>query len=201
MDVAVLGQVWRAWAERVAGLSDGQWDARTRLAGWTVLDLVAHMAPDERVVEFLCAPQVSDPAVTSGAEMLRRFNAPGGTAHTMADELAEMARRAAKVGPRALVRSFAENSPIILDVLQAAPSDSGLPHPSFGSVSIAAVAETAVVEGTVHLLDLIDAVGGAPPPADALAMATRILSAVPAPAAFIEAVTGRDGRGVLPIMR
>lgn len=201
MDVEVLEQIWRAWTERAAGLGEDEWGRPTRLTGWTVLDLVAHMAPDRQVVEFFGAPQVSDPVVTSGAEMLRRFNAPGGAAHVMADELADAARQAARVGPGPLVRNFAENTPAILDVLCAAAPDSGLPHPSFGSVSIAAMTETAVVEGTVHLLDLIDAVGGPPVPADALRMTTNILADVHGPATFIEAVTGRGGADVLPVMR
>jgi hypothetical protein len=70
-----------------------------------------------------------------------------------------------------------------------------------GLVTYLVVTETAVVEATVHLLDLIDTVGGPAVPKAALRITTRILTAVPEPSAFIEAVTGRGGTGVLPIMR
>lgn len=70
-----------------------------------------------------------------------------------------------------------------------------------GSVTLAALGDVAVMEATVHLLDLVDAVGGEPPAADALARTRDILAAVPDPAAFIEAATGRSPEPVLPVIR
>jgi hypothetical protein len=67
---------------------------------------------------------------------------------------------------------------------------------------LAVVAEIALVEATVHLLDLADAVGGAQPSEAALATTRDLLIAIPDPIAAIEALAGRaDPATVLPAIR
>jgi len=61
--------------------------------------------------------------------------------------------------------------------------------------------EVSVMEHTVHLLDLIDAVGGPPAPVDAVRRALDIVAAVPAPERLLETLTGRGPGTKLPLVR
>jgi hypothetical protein len=77
-----------------------------------------------------------------------------------------------------------------------------MPHPVVGSVTVAVATDVSVVEATVHLLDLIDAVGGPPPAADALAFTRSVLVRIADPITLIEAATGRRSPdGLFPLMR
>lgn len=201
MEITVLEQLSRTWGERVAALTPEEWATPTRLPGWTVRDLVAHMAPDDQVLDFLRGERVEAPAVTSSPQWLRRFNEPGGPAHTLAEDVAAGAQQAATVGTETLVRYFAEFGPAMIAEFRAAAPDVGLIHPILGAVSFRAIADTTTVEATVHLLDLIDAVGGAPVPPAGLRRTAEILAAVADPVDFIEAATGRSQARVLPVMR
>ncbi|MBF4995660.1 maleylpyruvate isomerase N-terminal domain-containing protein [Nocardia sp. BSTN01] len=201
MSVDVLQAVWHAWARRTTALTAAQWRTPTRLPGWAVQDLVAHAAPDQGVLEFLHGPSVPDPEVTTGAEMIRRLHAPAGATHTLADDIAEQARRAAQVGPESLAAHFARTGPRVIAELRAHDRTTGLAYPHLGSASYGAIAETATVEATVHYLDLIAAVGGPPPPDIALRATASTLSAVADPVGFIEAATGRSTVAVFPVMR
>ncbi|WP_280383423.1 maleylpyruvate isomerase N-terminal domain-containing protein [Nocardia wallacei] len=201
MDITTLEQLCLTWGERVAALTPAQWTTPTRLPEWTVQDLVAHMAPDKQVLDFLRGERVESPTVTSGAQWLRIFNEPGGAAHTLADDVAEQAQQCSVIGPEALVRHFAEDGPAMLDELRDADPAAGLVHPVLGTVSFQALTDTMIVEATTHLLDLIDAIGGDAPPEPGLRRTVEILSAVADPVAFIEAATGRSHTPVLPVMR
>ncbi|MCM6776016.1 maleylpyruvate isomerase N-terminal domain-containing protein [Nocardia sp. CDC159] len=203
MDGTVLAEVFAAWAARVRALTEAEWSTPTRLPGWTVQDLVAHMAPDKRVLELLRGPRVDSPAITSGAQMLRIYNMPGGVAHTAADQNAELAREAASAGPEALVAFFIDDGPEVIAEFRNADPNIGVahPHPALGTVSFGTLIEVMIVEATVHMLDLMAAVGGDPIPAAALRRTAEILSAVPDPVEFIEAASGRSTATVLPVMR
>jgi hypothetical protein len=64
------------------------------------------------------------------------------------------------------------------------------------------VAGVALMEATVHLLDLADAVGGVQPSEAALTATRDLLIAVPDPTAAIEVRTGRaDPAGAVPAIR
>jgi hypothetical protein len=64
-------------------------------------------------------------------------------------------------------------------------------YPVVGSTTLAVVAEVALMEAAVHLLDLADAVGGVQPSEEALTATRDLLIAVPDPTAAIEVLTGR----------
>ena len=66
-----------------------------------------------------------------------------------------------------------------------------MPHPVAGSVTVGVLTGIAIVEATVHYLDLLAAVGGAPLPDAALDYTRDILVRVSPPAPLIEAITGR----------
>ncbi|MBF9067005.1 maleylpyruvate isomerase N-terminal domain-containing protein [Streptacidiphilus fuscans] len=198
----LLVELWHSWAERGAALEPGEWDRATRLPGWSVRALYAHVAPDPAMLAVLREAVVAGPAtVTSGSEILRIFNRPGGVAHAVADQVATQAQETAgSMTPEALVSRFAETGPAVVAELAALPPDTAVAHPA-GTVTLGALREIAVMEATVHLLDLIDAVGGPPPPAAALRATRDMLADVVDPTAFIEAAAGRTKEAVLPVMR
>jgi hypothetical protein len=125
--------------------------------------------------------------------MLRRFNAPGGIAHTSADGIAERATTdATKLTPGDAVTRFTKCA----EILSATPISTAISmetviYPVVGSTTLAVVAEVALMEVTVHLLDLADAVGGVQPSEKALTATRDLLIAVPDPTAAIEVLTGR----------
>ncbi len=140
--------------------------------------------------------------VTDAAEMLRRFNAPGGIAHTSADDIADQAAtEATTLTPDDAVMRFTECA----EILRATPMSNEvvISYPVVGTTTtLALVADIAWVEATVHRLDLADAGGGVIPSETALAATRALLNAVPDPIAAIEALAGRtDPATVLPAIR
>lgn len=140
-------------------------------------------------------------AVTDAAEMLRRFNAPGGVAHTSAGNLAEQATSdAARLTPDDALMRFTECAEILRGTTMS--KETVISYPVVGSTTLAVVAEVALMEATVHLLDLADAVGGVQPSENALAATRDLLIAVPDPAAAIEVLAGRaDPAAAVPAIR
>ena len=126
--------------------------------------------------------------------MLRRFNAPGGIAHTSADGIAERATTdATKLTPGDAVTRFTKCA----EILSATPISTPISmetvtsYPVVGSTTLAVVVEVALMEATVHVLDLADALGGVQPSEKALTATRDLLIAVPDPTPAIEVITGR----------
>ncbi|WP_241387471.1 maleylpyruvate isomerase N-terminal domain-containing protein [Rhodococcus sp. CH91] len=201
-DRALLIRLWRMWAERAAELSGTQWTTQTRLPGWTVRDIYVHVTPDV-MIAMLAAPTVEgDAKVASAAEMLRVFNADPVAAEPMHAQLAEMVRQAAAdVDRRTLATRFGSEFPAAFEQLAGSSRADVISHPVLESVTLGAFLDMAILETTVHWLDVVDAVGGPQPEQEALERARDILAAVPDPLAFVEAASGRSGVAVLPVMR
>jgi len=198
----VLADAWERWARRCATLRQEEWSTPTRCTGWDVAALLAHVCPDPATFDRLDAAIVDGPAaVIDAAEMLRRFNEPDGIAHTTADRLAEQAVADAEaLTPDAAATRFTECARI----LRATPisNETVIKYPAIGSTTLAVVVEVALMEATVHLLDLVDAVGGVEPSAEALAATRDLLIAVPDPTAAIEVLAGRaDPAAAVPAIR
>jgi uncharacterized protein (TIGR03083 family) len=186
-----LADAWERWARRCAELTDEQWSTATRCTGWNVRALVAHLCPGPAMFDMLAGATIDGAAdVTDAAVMLRRFNEPDGVAHTSADNLAEQAvTDAATLSPGEVVGRFTECARIIRTTPM--PEDTVISYPVIGSTTLAVVAEVALMEATVHLLDLAAAVGGVEPSAQALAATRDLLIAVPDPTAAVEVLAGR----------
>ncbi|MFJ6623444.1 maleylpyruvate isomerase N-terminal domain-containing protein [Kitasatospora sp. NPDC091335] len=199
----LLAEAWTSWAERGAGLGVEEWDRPTRLPGWTVRALYAHVAPVPEMFTGLRGAVVDGPAeVATGAGILRAYNRPGGLAHTAAGQIAEAATQSAgETGPAVLIARFGVEGPAALAGLADLSPDATVAHPLLGSVTVGALGEVALMEATVHLLDLIAAVGGPPPAEGALSFTRALLAEVADPVAFIEAATGRGAEAVLPVIR
>lgn len=201
-DRDLLIRLWRMWAKRAAELSDEQWTAETRLPGWTVRDVYVHVTPDV-MIAMLAAPAADgDAKVTSAAEMLRVFNADPSAAESLHAQLAEMVRQmAADIDRGSIVERFGSELPDAFERLTCLSRATAIPHPILESVSLGAFLDMAILEATIHWLDVIDAVGGPEPEEMALERARDVLAAVPEPRAFVEAASGRSNGAVLPVMR
>ena len=152
--------------------------------------------------EMLTAATTDGPAaVTDAAEMLRRFNASDGIARTSADQIADRATTdATTLTPDNAVMRFTESA----EILRATPMSEHtvIAYPIVGTTTLAVIAEVALMEATVHLLDLADAVGGIRPSEQALAATRDLLIAIPDPIAAIEVLAGRaDPTAAVPAIR
>ena len=198
----ILERSWRVWAERVRAISPEQLRAPTRLGGWTVHDLLAHITPDaDQLAALMGAVQEGPAAVADGSGVLRAFNQPGGVAETMAPSIEQTAIETAPgLTPADAAHRFERSA----DLVASAPLDpqAVIPYPGVGSTTVGAVTDIAIVETTVHALDLIAAIGGTPPPAEAVAHTRDVLARVADPVALIEVLTGRaDPATLLPVVR
>lgn len=203
-DRELLKNLWHSWADVGAGLSIDEWSKPTRLPQLTVKELYAHAAPDPEQMMAALTGRVDGPAAAStGADILRTFNAPQGLATTAAPVIVDIARQmAADLPSEALVARFrAITEEAFAYRLTSIDQSSVVAHPVLGAVTVRALTEVALVEHTVHLLDLIDAVGGPPPSAETVSRACQIVLEIPDQTSLLEAATGRGGRAVFPVMR
>jgi uncharacterized protein (TIGR03083 family) len=199
----LLGAAWAWWAEVLRGATEADWHRETRLEGWDVHALVAHHGMFVQGLAFLAAAPVdAAPATPDAAAMLRRFNAPDGVAHELADAVAELARaQAASASPGGLVQRFAVDGPAVLDTVRRA-GPIVVDYFGNGPFPIAEACSIGVLEAVVHGLDLARALGREPDlPASSEAHAVTVLAAVPDPVAFLEAGSGRSREPVLPVLR
>jgi len=200
---AILADAWRWWAETLSELDAASWRRETRLPGWDVAALSAHAA---LLVQGLGALSVQplplEPRVRSAQEMLRGFNAPGGIATTLAEGIAEMARRqAAAMSPAQLVSLFAVTGPAVIATVEAC-GPTVVEYFGNGTFPIVEVMSIAILEAVVHGLDLCAAIDTATdtiPPA-AMHHTVELLESLAEPASFIEAATGRVSTAVLPVL-
>jgi uncharacterized protein (TIGR03083 family) len=187
----VLADAWERWAVRCGELTQEEWSTPTRCNPWHVRALVAHLCPNREMFDMLDGAKTYEPpVVTDGADLLRRFNEPGGIAHSTAHDLAEQAVSDAEhLTPDAVVTRFNECARI----LRATPmsDETVIKYPVVGTTTLAVVAEVALMEATVHLLDLADAVGGVAPSHEALTATRDLLIAVPDATAAVEVLAGR----------
>jgi len=198
----VLADAWERWARRCAELTAEQWATPTRCTPWDVRALVAHLCPDPAMFDRIEAMTTEGTAnVSYAADLLRRFNEPGGIAHTAADSVAEQAVADAEtLTPDAVVTRFTESARI----LRRTPVSSAtvVEYPAIRSTTLAVITEVMLMEATVHLLDLADAVGGVQPSEPALAATRDLLIAVPDPTAAVEVLAGRaDPAVAVPAIR
>lgn len=198
----VLADAWERWARRCSQLSAEEWSTPTRCEGWDVAALLAHVCPDPAMFAQLAEAVVDPPAaVTNAAVLLRRFNEPDGVANTNAGSLAEQAvSDAAALTPEAAARRFAESARTLRAT--TVPADTVIAYPFVGSTTLAVITETALMEATVHLLDLAAAVGGVEPSPEALAATRDLLISVPDPTAAVEVLAGRAApKNAVPAIR
>ena len=199
---SVLADAWDRWGLRCGELTLAQWATPTRCPPWDVRALIAHTCPDPAMFDMLESAFTSEPpAAIDAVDLLRYFNQPGGAAETMADQIAgDAVSQAANLTPDVIVDRFIACARRVRDF--SVPGNTVARYPIIGTTTVAAISEVALMEATVHLLDLADAVGGVEPSAEALAATRDLLVAVPDPKAVVEVLAGRaQPVGVLPAIR
>src|SRR3954454_1431770 len=182
----LLVECWQYWAERCAALTADEWITPTRCAPWDVAALVGHVAPDPVALGQLPGAVLDgEAAITDAAMLLREYNEQGGAAFAMAAGVAAAAVQTANdLGSKGLIQRFVESGQLVLGEAEL-PASAVVPHPVAGSVTVGVLTRIAIVEATVHYLDLLAAVGGAPLPDAALDYTRDILVRVSPPAPLI----------------
>ncbi len=198
----MLRQVWARWSEELDGLDASGWSSQTRCEGWTVRTLVAHTgdgilgfhtALDGRMVD-------READVFSAAELMARLKPDQDSAQLMADKADERALRSSEQDTEHLTAPFHASADAMLRLVRARP-DGVVDYFGRADVTVPALVELALLEGTVHYLDLVDALGK---PAnisdDVMQEVLRTLVSMSPPKALIEAATGRRHPGdVFPV--
>lgn len=195
---------WRGWAALGSELADDDWGMSTRLPGWSVRDLYAHVAAWPVMFERLiaAAPANQPPVWRDAAALLREFNQPDGMATSAAEAVADAARRAASTrGLSTLAEQFAQVGPRALRLGRQQP-DKIVDYLGSGTVRLVDAADIGLLEAVVHRLDLNDALDRSDTPSpSALARVRDVLVRMADPIEFVEAATGRSKVQVLPVLR
>lgn len=200
--LSTCGALWSVWADRGRAMTDEQWRRPTRLGDWDVRSLYAHAAMwPARLAALVERVREAEPAVPTAAALLRYFNAPGGVAHSMREQTAASAgEEAARQSTAQLVDEFAAAGP---RAIAGARRLGSVVVDYFGaSMPLAEAVSIGVVEATVHLLDLLDALDrpATEVPAEGLAHTVAVLVQMAPPVDLIEAATGRSTTGLFPIL-
>jgi uncharacterized protein (TIGR03083 family) len=200
-----LEQTWRVWAQLGESLTEEQWATATRCPGWDVAALYAHHSGFPLLMSAL--PSSADGTVKeplTAVEVVRRFNAPNGVAHSMAGTVADGADlEAARHTRRELVDRFIVHGPRALQWLRHAEATIMVPWPASGGVlTLVEALRIVLLEATVHLLDAQRALGHPPVvPTQALQDTVQLLAELAPAVEFIEAATGRSTHSPLPVLR
>jgi uncharacterized protein (TIGR03083 family) len=168
---AVLDQ-YAALARQVAHLPDAAFARPTRLAGWTVAELVTHLAGTIEAVPRLLA---AEPPGAASVTLLGYYE----RAATVASAVDERSRREAAGRPaQELSRRLAAEVERARAALVGA-SPQRLVGARVGALTLADFLVTRCVEGTVHALDLAVAAGAEPVlDASAVRVAVRLTTAM-----------------------
>jgi uncharacterized protein (TIGR03083 family) len=200
--LTTCGALWSVWAERGRAMTDEQWRRPTRLGNWDVRSLYAHAAMWPATLAALVERvRDAEPAVPTAAALLRYFNAPDGIAHRMREQTATRASEAAaRQSTAQMVEQFAVTAP---QAIAAARRLGSVVVDYFGALMpLEEAVSIGIVEATVHLLDLLDALGrpAAEVPAEGLAHTVAVLVQMAPPVDLIEAATGRGRAGLFPLL-
>jgi uncharacterized protein (TIGR03083 family) len=203
--VDALTAIWQDWAALGERLTGESWLRPTRCVGWDVRAVYAHHS----AFPLLLTAAPPSPGVPLGpplaaSEVLRRFNAPGGVAHALADRVAAQARAgAAAVGTDELVERFRTVAPQALRRLRDADPHLVIPWATAETpTSVRELLRIVLLEGTVHLLDVLRALDEAPDvPAAALDVTAAVLADMAPAVQFVEYATGRTPASPFPLLR
>ncbi|GAB7051807.1 maleylpyruvate isomerase family mycothiol-dependent enzyme [Catenuloplanes indicus] len=200
--LTALGELWAVWAAHGHDLDAARWTRPTRLQGWDVKALFAHLAAwPHGFAQMLGLVRADEPTHPSATALLRDLNRPGGLAALQAPRVARGARDAAQqYTPAQLTEAFAEVGPRALTAARAL-GPVVVDYFGIARLTLTEAAGIGIVESTVHLLDLQRALGREPAvPPSGLAQTAEILAAIPSPIAFIEAATGRATGPLFPLV-
>ena len=199
-----LGELWSVWAQCGRAMTGEQWARPTRLGTWEVRSLYAHAGswPFAYLPALVGQVRDAEPTHATAAALLRAFNAPDGVAHGMRDWVADGARKdAAKYSDAELVAQFAEAGPRAITTARGLGPAVAVDYFGQAILRLDEAVSIGVMEATVHLLDLLHALGRPPDvPAGGLAHTAELLAEMAPPVDFIEAATGRGAAAPFPVL-
>lgn len=193
-DLALLRRSWADWAELGARLSEEEWRRPTRLAGWDVLTLFAHVARSVDVLDTVLRETLDTPPDLDSASAY--FASFRDVREDAARSVDTVARKAATAGGGRLVASLAGQT--VLDRAEAAGDV--IVRTVGGTISLPDYLVTRLVEATVHLLDLRHTVPGPGPEPAAVRRVVDVLVGIAGPVAFVESATGRADLSIFPLL-
>jgi uncharacterized protein (TIGR03083 family) len=200
--LTTLDALWAIWAEQGRAMTDEQWQRPTRLGDWDVRSLYAHVGwwPFSFAM-LIDRVRDAEPTHATAAALLRDFNAPDGVANTTRDAVAAGAREdAAKYPTATMVEQFASAGPAAIATARML-GPVVVDYWGRGLLRLEEAVSIGVLEATVHLLDLLHALGQpADVPVAGLTHTTGILVEMAPPVDFIEAATGRRANDLFPVL-
>ncbi|MBV9450106.1 MAG: maleylpyruvate isomerase family mycothiol-dependent enzyme [Streptosporangiaceae bacterium] len=136
------------------GLSDAEWRSESGAAGWTVADVVLHLAQSEEGVVASTAGADLRSAIAARSAGPGGPGGPGGTVNDRADELV----RAERAAPTEVFARWRQARRDALDALRAADPQQPLTWVA-GPVKPATLATTRLAEHWAHGLDITGPLG------------------------------------------
>ena len=131
----------------LSGLDDDQWRSPSAADGWSIADVVLHLAQSD---EFIDAPSV---APASDGSISR-----GGFAGSNVDELMDERVRSQRAEPSAVYERWERSRRHSIDFLRAAPPDEPIPWAA-GPLRPRTLATTRLAEYWAHGLDVAGPLG------------------------------------------
>jgi uncharacterized protein (TIGR03083 family) len=203
--VDALEVVWRRWAEIGDELSEQQWSRPTRCTGWNVAALYAHVGMfPPALADPPAVPEDAPTRQVTAVEILRGYNAPGGIAHTMADQVARDAlSQAANLDRATLIACYAGDGERAIAALRTREPTSLIVWPGVaGMTTWVEALRIVLMEAVVHLLDVADALARAPEIDEAaLRETSHFLTDIADSVQLIEAASGRSSTSPFPVLR
>ena len=148
--LAALAAQQEELADVLGALTDAQWRAPTRCAGWDVADVVLHLAQTDAM------------AVASAhgrfAEFVRELSAGAGPANSVDESAARMVERERGAHPAQLYERWRDCAAQLIDVLGAMDLSTRLSWVA-GELAARTLATTRMAETWIHAGDVADAVG------------------------------------------
>lgn len=201
---AALGALWERWADIGAELTEAQWLLPTRCTGWDIRAVYAHHSMLPMVLATAAPPAAATgTAGLTAARVLLRFNEPDGVAHTMKEGVASLAVAQAAGGTDALVDRFRDKAPEALAKLSRLDPEQVVVWATPDTpIAVHELVRIVVMEATVHLLDVYDALRRPCEVEESiLAHTVQLLAEMTPSVQFIEAATGRTAHSPLPVLR
>lgn len=198
----LLRLVWARWTESLDGLGEEAWSAPTRCGDWNVRTLVAHVSDGitgfhtalrDRMVE-------REAGIISAAELMRLLKPDSRSAQAMAEKADARARQSAERDLAQLREPFNASADEVLQIARTHPVGV-VDYFGRADVAVDGLIELALLEATVHYLDLAEALGDrADLPNEVMRNVLETLLSMSTPQALIEVATGRRrADGIFPV--
>jgi uncharacterized protein (TIGR03083 family) len=197
-NLKLLEALWQVWARQGLQLSAQDWQRPTRCTGWDVHALYTHVARGvDWLSTFLGQPSTKPLDFESAAAYFAHFRSYQAEAAT--DNSRRVLALATQTSPDALVKQFQAVAGTV--IAQALTQADAVVESFIGTIWLSDYVVTRLVEATVHLLDLQEALGvSIPLPNLALEHCAAVLLQLTPLPDFIEVATGRSAAKLFPVL-